>query len=256
LARSRISEHPCSRGDDRSWGRRGSDPTEHPRSRGDDSFSTARREPFRIACGGTPPLTRVRDYGLCLLRAVLRNTPAHAGTTQAISRRTGLVMQHPRDGLWIQPPSSDFGPQLAGGLVDVESVAVGPWFAHRLVGVGGAEDTGRSRDRTAGERTRVAGAVQSLPVLNGQDADRRQPPPNEQTFVRSGRGSYAPVPTRPARRVPACPKSSSKLPDARSRAPVQLGASFVPDRPPVRRHGRRLRPNRLPPGRDLWCRGT
>ena len=54
------------------------------------------------------------------------------------------------------------------------AVAVRPRLAHRLVGVGGAEQPGRRRDRVPGSAARVARAVQALAVLHRDRAERRQ----------------------------------------------------------------------------------
>ena len=78
------------------------------------------------------------------------------------------------DRICIKAAGLDVGVELGGRLGGGALGAVGTRLAHRLVGVGGGEDSSRARDRGAGEAARVARAVEALPVLHGDRAERRE----------------------------------------------------------------------------------
>ena len=49
---------------------------------------------------------------------------------------------------------------------------MGSFLAHRLVGVGGAEDPGERRDGAAGQASRVAGSVEAFALLHDDPGQR------------------------------------------------------------------------------------
>ncbi len=72
------------------------------------------------------------------------------------------------DGIRVESPGSDLGPQLGGGGAGRQRRPVRARLAHRLVGIDGAQDTRRPGDRRAGQAARIARAVEAFPVLDRQ----------------------------------------------------------------------------------------
>jgi len=76
------------------------------------------------------------------------------------------------DRIRVQRAVGRLDPQLRRSGIRGQRRAVRPWLAHRLVGVGGAQEAGEPRDRTTRQACRVAGAVEPFPVLDGDGAQR------------------------------------------------------------------------------------
>ena len=78
--------------------------------------------------------------------------------------------------LRVAGPGRDVGAQLRRRLVAGELRPVGARLAHRLVGVGGPEQPCWAADGGAGQRGRIAGAVEPLAQLNGDRPERSERP--------------------------------------------------------------------------------
>src|SRR6266849_7510485 len=74
----------------------------------------------------------------------------------------------------VETAGVDARAQLCGGLVRIELGPIAARLAHRLVGVGRAEDSREAGDRVAREPARVPRAVQALALLHRDRAERRQ----------------------------------------------------------------------------------
>ena len=92
--------------------------------------------------------------------------------------------------------------ELLGRVLRAERWTVRTRLAHRLVRVDGAEDPCRPRDRRAREPRRVARAVESLAVLDGDRRRAARAPTTDAASARSDTGasrtrSHSPTPSGP-----------------------------------------------------------
>src|SRR5439155_21534719 len=99
-----------------------------------------------------------------------------------------------------------FGPQLGCRLLGRELGPVRPRLAHRLEGVRRGEDPGCTRDLVPRDPTRIPRAVQSLLVLHGNGAERRQGPRRVKHSLRQVRMEPNALPL-------ACTQCSGLVPD-------------------------------------------
>ena len=224
----------CARGSDRRRGRRrheAFDPSLATRLRrrrdrgglllGQESVLTANRLGGGAARGadlGVDVLDVVAD-GLrrdhepaadLLVRQPAREQPQHLDLARGQARRALAAARHAvaggaehgLDRVAVEAAGPDLGAQLARRPPRPSAPAGGARLAHRLVGVGGAEDPRRAGDRRAGEPARVARAVEALAVLHGDRAERA-PAPADWCSMRSVRygcmrtRSHSPAPSGP-----------------------------------------------------------
>ena len=133
--------------------------------------------------------------------------------------------EHRLDRVAVEPSRLHLGAQLRRRASGGERGPVWPWLAHRLVGVGGTEHSGRAGDRAAGKPARVARAVEPLAVLHRDRAERRQRLRLLQHALGQVGVTCVPAPTRRRRAARACPRSRSTPRAGRSRGPARPGAA-------------------------------